>query len=89
MFYNSLKVGFFLAIREIKKSSILANGLIIMVMMLTFLNLMVGRGVLIGLPEGATNSFKTQYAGDLIITKLKLGKVFFLFTKKNPTFMQF
>lgn len=70
MFYYSLKVGFFLAIREIKKSSILANGLIIMVMMLTFLNLMVGRGVLIGLPEGATNSFKTQYAGDLIITKL-------------------
>jgi len=70
MFYNSLKVGLFLAVREIKKSSILANGLIIMVMMLTFLNLMVGRGVLIGLPEGATNSFKTQYAGDLIITKL-------------------
>lgn len=70
MFIDSIKVGWFLAYREIKRSSKLSTLLIIFVMCLTFLNLMVGRGVLIGLPEGSERAFKENYVGDVLIKKL-------------------
>ncbi len=71
---NSFRVAFFLTTREIRHTSITANLLIIIVMTLTFLNLMVSRGILTGLPEGATSSFKNQYSGDILITKLPDNK---------------
>lgn len=66
----SLKVGWFLAFRQVKRSSFATTALIIFVMTLTFLNLVVVRGVLVGLIEGSTEVYKTGYAGDVLITAL-------------------
>jgi len=69
-FVTALKVGWFLAIRQLKRSSYATTGLIIFVMMLTFLNLVVVRGVLVGLIQGSEEVYKTAYAGDIIISVL-------------------
>ena len=44
--------------------------LIVFIMMLTFLNLVVISGVLVGLIEGANQANKEQYTGDIIVTTL-------------------
>lgn len=69
-FGTALKVGFFLALRQVIRSSKYTNGLIIFVMVLTFLNLVVVRGILVGLLQGSTNVYRGQYAGDVLITNL-------------------
>lgn len=68
---NSIKVGFYLAIKDITRASKLTTLLIIFIMTLTFLNLTVGRGILVGLPKGSTNVYDERYSGDLIISKLR------------------
>ncbi|MCE9548870.1 FtsX-like permease family protein [Candidatus Nomurabacteria bacterium] len=67
---NILRVGYFLAIRQIKGSNKATTFLIVFIMMLTFLNLVVVSGVLIGLIEGGNKANKEQYTGDVIITTL-------------------
>lgn len=69
--WTSLKVGFYLAIKDISRASKLTTLLIVFIMTLTFLNLTVGRGILVGLPKGATNVYDERYSGDLIISKLR------------------
>ncbi|PIQ67013.1 MAG: hypothetical protein COV95_00970 [Candidatus Zambryskibacteria bacterium CG11_big_fil_rev_8_21_14_0_20_40_24] len=69
-FKTSISVGFFLAFRQVKRSSIATTILIVFVMTLTFLNLVVVRGVLVGLLEGSTNVYRSSYAGDVLITTL-------------------
>lgn len=69
-FVVSLQVGWFLASRQVRRSSFATTALIIFVMTLTFLNLVVVRGVLIGIIEGSTEVYKTSYAGDVLITAL-------------------
>lgn len=67
----SLKLGFFLAIRQVYRSSIWTTGLIIFVMTLTFLNLVVVSGILVGLIEGSVETVKSRYTSDIIISVLK------------------
>jgi ABC-type lipoprotein release transport system permease subunit len=67
---TSLSLGFFLALRQVRRSSIGTTASIIFVMMLTFLNLVVVRGVLVGLIQSSSNVFKEKYAGDIIISNL-------------------
>ncbi|MES3031832.1 MAG: FtsX-like permease family protein [Patescibacteria group bacterium] len=67
---NVLRVGWFLALRQIKGSNIATTVLIVFIMMLTFLNLVVVSGILIGLIEGGNRANKEQYTGDVIITTL-------------------
>ena len=62
------RVGFFLAYREIKRANIWTTLLIMFVMMLTFLNLIVIRGILVGLTEGSVQSYKSRYTGDLLLS---------------------
>lgn len=64
---NILKVGWFLAKRQIKGSNKSTTLLIVFIMMLTFLNLVVISGVLIGLIEGGNIANREQYTGDLIV----------------------
>ncbi len=64
------KVGFFLALRQIRRSNPWTTLLIIFVMMLTFLNLVVISGVLVGLIAGSEEAFRYRYAGDVIVSKL-------------------
>jgi putative ABC transport system permease protein len=66
-FFNTLSLGFFLATRQIARGSKWATGLIIFIMMLTFLNLVATSGLLVGIVEGAKRSFKEQWSGDLFI----------------------
>jgi len=69
-FKTSLALGFFLAIRQIKRSSIGTTALIVFVMTLTFLNLVVVYGILVGLIQGSVDVFKENFYGDISISSL-------------------
>ena len=66
----NIRVGFFLAVRQLRRASRWTTGLIVFVMLLTFLNLVVVTGILVGLIEGINESYRTQYTGDVIISAL-------------------
>ena len=66
-FINTLNLGFFLAIRQVTRTSKWTTVLIVFIMMLTFLNLVATSGFLVGIVEGASRSFKEQWTGDLFI----------------------
>jgi ABC-type lipoprotein release transport system permease subunit len=68
-FLISLRVGYFLAIRQIKRSSKWTTVLITFVMTLTFLNLVVVSGILVGLIEGSSIAYRAQYSGDVLIAR--------------------
>lgn len=67
----SINVGFFLAIRDIRRSSIWTTVLISFVMTLTFLNLVVVRGILVGLTQGSVDANKTRYSSNLLLSVLR------------------
>jgi len=64
---NALRVGLFLAIRYVRRSNVWATLLIVFIMLLTFLNVVVVRGILIGLPIGAVEVYNEQYSGDVLV----------------------
>ncbi len=64
-------VGVFLAVRQIKRASLWTTLLIIFVMVLTFLNLVVVSGILVGLIEGSVSAYREQYSGHVYIKNLK------------------
>lgn len=68
---TSIKVGIYLAFKDLARASKLTTLLIVFIMTLTFLNLTVGRGILVGLPKGSTIVYDARYSGDLIISKLR------------------
>jgi putative ABC transport system permease protein len=65
------KLAFFLALRQIKRSTLWSTLLIIAVMTLTFLNLVVVSGILVGLPVGAVKVLRERYTSDLLISTLR------------------
>ena len=65
-----ISVGFFLAIRQIRRSTLWTTALIVFVMTLTFLNLVFISGILVGLIEGVAVGFEKNYTGDLLISTL-------------------
>lgn len=67
---NTLRVAWFLAVKQIKGSNKATTFLIIFIMMLTFLNLIVVSGILVGLIEGGSKANREQYTGDLIVNTL-------------------
>jgi ABC-type lipoprotein release transport system permease subunit len=64
------RIGWYLAIRQIRRASRWTTGLIIFVMVLTFLNLVVVSGILVGLIEGSVQEARTKYTSDVIISTL-------------------
>ncbi|MFZ3011911.1 MAG: FtsX-like permease family protein [Minisyncoccia bacterium] len=66
----NIRMGLFLARRQIRRSSLWTTILIIFVMFFTFLNLVVVSGILIGLLQGAVNAVRTHYTSDVIISSL-------------------
>jgi len=68
------RIGFFLAVRQIRRSSLWTTTLIIFVMVLTFLNLVVVSGILVGLIQGSVNAQQEQYTSDIIISTLNEKK---------------
>ena len=72
---NTLRVALFLAIRQIRRSNPWTTLLIVFIMTLTFLNLVVVSGILVGLPEGARASYSRQYSGEVLIRPLLTKQV--------------
>lgn len=67
---NSIKLGFFLALRSIKHSSKWVTSFTVLVIYLLFLAVMVISGILVGLIQGSEVAFKAKYLGDVIISPL-------------------
>ncbi len=67
----SIKVGFFLALRDIGRASKWTTVLITFVMTLTFLNLIAVRGILVGLAAGISDTVRQRYSGDVIVSTLR------------------
>ena len=65
---RSLRIGILLGFRQIQRSSIWTTGLIIFVMMLTFLNLIAVSGILVGLITGAERAVRLESLGDIVMT---------------------
>lgn len=66
----NIRIGFFLAKRQIKRSNPWTTVLIVFVMFFTFLNLVVVSGILVGLIQGAVDAVRTHYTSDVIISNL-------------------
>lgn len=66
----NIRIGFYLALRQLRRASLWTTGLIIFVMILTFLNLVVVSGILVGLIQGAVEAVRTKYTSDVIISTL-------------------
>ena len=62
------RIGFFLALRALRRASLWTTSLIISVMILTFLNLVVVSGILVGLLQGAVEGVRTKFTSDIIIS---------------------
>lgn len=69
-FLLNAKIGLFLANRQIRRASLWTTSLIVFVMILTFLNLVVVSGILVGLIQGSVNAQRVQYTGDVILSNL-------------------
>lgn len=62
------RVGLFLALRDIRRANKWTTSLIVAVMVLTFLNLVVVSGILVGLIQGSIDAQKSRYSGELIVS---------------------
>lgn len=67
---QSIKVGLFLGVRQLRRANRSTTILIVSIMTFTFLNLVVVSGILIGLIEGGNIANRNQYTGDVIATTL-------------------
>ncbi|MFA6969080.1 MAG: ABC transporter permease [Candidatus Paceibacterota bacterium] len=66
----NIRVGFYLALRQLRRASRWTTSLIVFVMLLTFLNLVVVTGLLVGIVAGISNQYRIQETGDVVITAL-------------------
>lgn len=80
-FLKNIKVGWFLAKRDIQRANIWTTTLIMAVMTLTFLNLVVVSGILIGLIQGSEDAQKKYSIGDVVITSF-LNRSYILNTQE-------
>lgn len=70
-YLTALRVGWFLALRSIRHASKWTTGLIVFIMVLTFLNLVVVSGLLTGLIAGSYEQFRESYSGEVIVTPVQ------------------
>lgn len=66
----NIRVGFYLALRQLRRASRWTTSLIVFVMLLTFLNLVVVTGLLIGIVAGISNQYRNLETGDVLISAL-------------------
>lgn len=65
-----IRISWILASRQILRSNKWATSLIVFIMVLTFLNMVVVSGLLVGLISGSYKQFKENYSGDVIVTTI-------------------
>ncbi len=70
-FLTALGVGWFLGLRDIRRANPWTTLLIILVMTLTFLNLIVVSGILVGLIQGSSDANRDYYTSDLIVSNFQ------------------
>ncbi|MBI5004522.1 FtsX-like permease family protein [Candidatus Kaiserbacteria bacterium] len=63
----NIRVGWFLAWRQVRRTSRWTTSLIVFVMLLTFLNLVAVSGLLVGIVDGISNLYRQQETGDVIL----------------------
>ena len=63
-----LRVGYFMASRQLLRYGRGTTALIVTIMTLTFLNLVVVSGILVGLIEGSSIANRSHYTGDVFIS---------------------
>lgn len=68
--WHTLSLGYYLASRSIKRTGLVSKVFIMFVMMLTFLNLLVVRGVLVGIPDSSMTNARTDDTGDVFVSRL-------------------
>ncbi len=68
--FTNIRVGFYLAVRQVRRANLWTTGLIVFVMLLTFLNLVVVTGLLVGIVAGISNQFRIQETGDVMVSTL-------------------
>src|SRR3989344_2136389 len=66
-FLLSFRVGLYLALRQVRRANLWTTSLIVFVMLLTFLNLVVVTGLLVGIVDGISNLFREQETGASIV----------------------
>jgi hypothetical protein len=79
-YFNATRVGWFLAFRQIRRAGKGTTALIIFIMVLTFLNLVVVSGLLIGLITGSYAQYRSSYTGEVLITAAQ-GKAYSCLSK--------
>jgi ABC-type lipoprotein release transport system permease subunit len=67
---DAVRVGFFLGQRQLLRANAWTTALIVFIMTLTFLNLTVVGGILLGLVEGSSLAYQAQYSGDVLVSSL-------------------
>lgn len=67
-FARAIAVGWFLAVRQLRRAGKGTTSLIIFIMVLTFLNLVVVSGLLLGLISGSFIQFRESYSGEVVVT---------------------
>lgn len=67
-FSQNIKVGWYLAKRDIMRANKWTTALIVAVMIFTFLNLVVVAGILVGLIQGSEDAYKKYMIGDVVIS---------------------
>ena len=68
--FTNLRVGFYLAWRQLRRASAWTTSLIVFVMLLTFLNLVVVTGILVGIVQGITDQYRILETGDVVVSAL-------------------
>lgn len=68
--FTNIRVGFYLAVRQVRRANLWTTSLIVFVMLLTFLNLVVVTGLLVGIVAGISNQYRVQETGDVLISTL-------------------
>jgi putative ABC transport system permease protein len=66
--WNTLRVGYYLAVRQLFRNNIRSVVMITFVMTLTFLNLVAVSGILVGLIEGSSKEYRERITGDVVIS---------------------
>jgi ABC-type lipoprotein release transport system permease subunit len=68
---RTVRIGWFLALRAVRRANVWTTGLIVFVMLLTFLNLVVVNGFLVGIVDGISDLYRQQETGDVLISTPK------------------
>lgn len=69
--FQTIRMGVFLGFRELRRANIWTTFLIVTIMILTFLNLVVISGLLVGIIEGSVIANRTYYSSDIIVSAIR------------------